>query len=167
MALGNRTHDVSRTSCSFGGDLVTHFAGSDKRKYREVARTPIFQPYANAREWKWLLEECENVKYELGKFWEPVRMRTPLFWKYEKALGSLELLLLHCLNLGFRIDLQQDLISAPSLKNYWEVTGIPEGQVHKVAVRLNSKYMPEELYQKDRLMWCLYILALDPVEQSS
>lgn len=140
---------------------------SNSRKYQEIARILIYQQYANAREWKWVLEECENVKYEYGKSWDPVRVGKPLFWKYEKALGSLELLLLHCLNSGSRLDLQQDLASAPSFKDYWEVTEITEGPVHRVVVRLRNKYKLEELYEKDRLMWCLYILALEPVEQSS
>ena len=142
---------------------------SDKRKYQEIARALIYQQHANAREWewKWTLEEYENVKYERGKSWDPIRVKKPLFWKYENTLGSLMLLLLHCLNSGSHLDLQQDVASAPSFKDYWEVTEITEGLVHTVSVRLKKKYKLEELYEKDRLMWYSYVLALDPVEQSS
>ena len=115
------------------------------------------QAVFQARNWQWLLDECQNVKRELGRGGSEIGSGRPLSREYERALGSLRAMLERSRNY-YQSSLNRFLIKSPAFSNVFKVTDTTHGQllgpVMKISLRDYST-----LYRDDRIGWCLFQLT--------
>ncbi|CAF9921472.1 hypothetical protein IMSHALPRED_005180 [Imshaugia aleurites] len=114
-----------------------------------------------ARDWKWIHDECQNVKEEAkkaGVFKKTVVDASP---RYERALGYLLLLLEQELK-DTQHSLERVMWKSPAFQTHFHfqvfnIENIPLR--HRMKILLND---PQNLYHRDRLAWCLFMLTIEP-----
>ena len=132
-------------------------------KYGNIALSVSYQRFAKARVWRWLLEELHNVKSVQDKLSVEARTARLLPLDYQLALSCLYWSVHYLLENGSSVDLREYIGIAPSFQKYWSFTQVPGNP------KLYSAEMKEDLgvlFEKDHLMWCLYIVTLPPSEQA-
>ena len=137
---------------------------SRKTKFSDMAMHLTYYHFHNAREWQWLLEECQNAKHEYVALRDKIHVGERLPPTYERALGCLDASLLNSLRTGSRFDLRRVLATVPSFQEYWEMTenlGDATRIVMEMKKGVNLKYM----HEKDRLLWCICVLSMEPDDQ--
>ena len=102
-----------------------------------------------AREWQWLLEECQTVKSEAVKSEAKVRPGEPLPVGYERALSGLHYLLWQA-QYQCQVSLSKLFMKSPAFQSIMEVRGL--GEDHKGSWALGFNYKNySQLYQEDRM----------------
>ena len=132
-------------------------------KYGNIALSVSYQRFAKTRVWRWLLEELDNVKSVQDKYSVEARSAKLLPLEYQVALSCLDSSVYYLLENGSRVDLREYIGIAPSFQKYWNYTQVPGNP------KLYNAEMKENLgvlFEKDHLMWCLYLVTLKPSEQA-
>ena len=132
-------------------------------KYSNIALSVSYQRFAKTRVWRWLLEELHYVKSVQDKFSVEARSAWLLPLEYQLALSCLDSSVYYLLENGSRVDLREYIGIAPSFQKYWNYTQVPGNP------KLYNAEMKENLgvlFEKDHLMWCLYLVSLKPSEQA-
>ena len=132
-------------------------------KYSNITLSVSYQRFVKTRAWRWLLEELHNVKSVQDKYSVEARTTWLLPLEYQLALSCLNSAVYHLLENGSRVDLREYVGIAPSFQKYWNFTQVPGDP------KLYTAEMKESLgvlFEKDRLMWCLYLVTLKPSEQA-
>ena len=131
-------------------------------KYSNIALSVSYQRFAKTRVWQWLLEELRNLKSVQDKFSVEERTSRLLPLEYQIALACVDSSVWTLLKSGSREDLREYIGIAPSFQKYWNYTQVPGNP------KLYNAVMKENLgvlFEKDHLMWCLYLVSLPPSEQ--
>ncbi|CAF9919707.1 hypothetical protein IMSHALPRED_004705 [Imshaugia aleurites] len=128
-----------------------------KQKFDNIGLIMTIKVAVQAREWQWLLEECQNVKQELQRSASKIGPGEPLPKGYERALGSLEMMLEKALVFN-QLNLKRFLIKSPAFSKVFKVTGTAQQQ------HLGPGFMIEvrdytTLHRDDRIGWCLFQLT--------
>ena len=134
-------------------------------KYCNIALSVSYQRFSKARDWRWLLEELHNVKNVHDKWSVEARSARLLPLEYQLALSCLDSTLSDTLENGSRVDLREYLGIAPSFQKYWNFAQDP-GNPKLYMAEMKEKNRLDVLFEKDRLMWCLYLVTLPPSEQT-
>ena len=93
------------------------------------------------------------------------RTARSLPWEYQVALSCLSSTLSETLENGSRVDLREYIGIAPSFQKYWSFTQDPGNpKLYNAEMKENGRL--DVLFEKDRLMWCLYLVTLQPSEQT-
>ena len=108
-----------------------------------------------ARDWKWIHEECQNVKEEATNAVVDSSSR------YERALGYLLLLLEQELK-DTKHSLERVMWKSPAFQSHFHfhvlnIENIP--LENRMGIVLKD---PQNLYHRDRLAWCLFMLTVEP-----
>ena len=132
-------------------------------KYGNIALSVSYQRFAKTRVWRWLLEELHNVKSVQAKFSVEERTSWLLPPEYQLALSCLDTTVYGLLENGSRMDLREYVGIAPSFQKYWSFTQVPGNpKLYNAVMNQNVGV----LFEKDRLMWYLYLVTLNPSEQA-
>lgn len=122
----------------------------------------LFKEVITYWRWKWLKDECQNVKSLQDRFRDSICQGQPLPAMYEEALGALELLLDNLVNLRVG-DLAMQLAHRPGFSSYYTFTSMEGGAI------IDSYRKPgiftKETYEQDPLFWCLTQLTGDTKSQ--
>ncbi|CAD6587437.1 MAG: hypothetical protein ASARMPRED_003099 [Alectoria sarmentosa] len=134
-----------------------------KQKFDNIGFIMTTKVVLEARDWQWLLDECQNVKRELQRSDSEIGCGKPLPEEYEKALGSLEKMLGRALAYH-QLNLKRFLIRSPAFSKVFKVTGTVQQQ------HLGPGFILElrdytTLHRDDRIGWCLYQLMSNFDEQ--
>lgn len=138
---------------------------SPKEKMNNIGYIMTVKMVTQARDWQWLLEECRIVKMIMG---EP-EAKTPvgklLSFKYERALCGLEYLLRKAQS-WYQVSLSKLFLKSQAFQSIMEVTASGKDHRDSWALGFNFKEYPQ-IYQKDRIAWCLYNLMKDPKDANT
>ncbi|CAD6583966.1 MAG: hypothetical protein ASARMPRED_001565 [Alectoria sarmentosa] len=137
----------------------------DSTKYCNIALNVSYQRFSKTRSWRWLLEELHNVKKEHDKLSVEVRTAKALPAEYQLALSCLDSTLFTNLKDGSRVDLREYIGIAPTFQKYWTFAQEP-GNPKRYTADMKERGRLDVLFEKDRLMWCLYLVTLAPSEQA-
>ena len=132
---------------------------SPKEKMNNIGYIMTVKVAIQARDWQWLLEECQAVKKQIGKPEAKTRVGEPFPVEYERTLCGL-LYLLREAQTGYQHSLQRLLLKSKSFQSIMEVKAIGKDHRGSWALGFDFKDYPQ-LYQKDRTGWCLYNLTKD------
>ncbi|KAF6227588.1 hypothetical protein HO173_012117 [Letharia columbiana] len=128
-----------------------------KEKFDNIGFIMTLKVILQARDWQWLLEECQNVKRELQRSGSEIGPGKPLPKEYERALGSLEMMLRRSLPYH-QLNLKRHLIRSPDFSKVFKVTGTAQQQLLGTALILELRDYTT-LHRDDRIGWCLYQLT--------
>lgn len=93
--------------------------GTAKMKWDNVAYIMTIQVMAQARDWQYLLDECEIVKQECLRSKTDICTGWPLPARYERALGSLQMLLKRAASMQ-RMTLMRLILKSPAFQSKWK-----------------------------------------------
>ena len=128
-----------------------------KEKLGNVCFIVTIKALIQARDWQWILEECQAVKAELVKSKAGVQCGKPLPASYEKALGSLQRML-EIARSDHQSNLRRLMLKLPQFREVFKIVSCGEvplfGSFHFFDAKDYST-----LYEKDRIGWCLYHLV--------
>ena len=113
-----------------------------------------------ARDWQWLLDECQAVKKRMVVLDAKLRMREPLPVDYEIALWGLQYLLRKA-QTWYQESLSRLILKSPAFQSMMQVTAVGKDYRDSWALGFDFKDY-SQLYRKDRTGWCLYNLTKDP-----
>lgn len=130
-----------------------------KQKFDNIGLIMTIKVVVQAREWQWLLDECQNVKRELQKSEREIRPGKPLPKEYERALVSLDGLLRGAL-CYHQSNLKRFLIRSPAFSKVFKVTGTTQHQHFGTGFILELRDYTT-LHRDDRIGWCLFQLTQD------
>lgn len=134
-------------------------------KANNLATLITTRPVTEARGWREIYEQCQNIEKE-AMFAAPstdtVGYLSP---RYEKALGHLLFLLREELE-DMQVNLRRCMRKSPVFQPYfefktWQTEDSPIAQGYAIVPR-----EPETLYHRDRLAWCLFMLTVEPMTYS-
>ena len=149
------THHEATWFDKVGGGSRHQFTA--KQKLDNIGFIMTIKVVLGARDWRWLLEECQNVKRELQMSGSEIGPGKPLPQGYESALGSLESMLLR--SLGYhQINLKRVLLRSPAFSKVFKVTGIAQEQNLGTAMIVDLRDY-STLHRDDRIGWCLFQLT--------
>ena len=134
-----------------------------RQKFDNIGFIMTVKAVIQARDWQWLLDECQNVKRELQRSGSAVGPGKPLPEGYQRALGSLEIMLGQCLAYH-QSNLKGFLLRSPAFSKVFKVTGTAQQQYFGLAFKIELRDYTN-LYRDDRIGWCLYQLASNFDEQ--
>ena len=134
-------------------------------KYCNIALSVSYQRFSKRRSWRWLLDDLHNVKKEHDKWSVEARTAGILPLGYGITLSCLDSSLSYMLRNGSRVDLKEYLGTAPSFQKYWKFAQ-EAGNPKLYTAEMKERDRLDVLFEKDRLMWCLYLVTLDPSEQT-
>ena len=106
-----------------------------------------------ARDWGWVLEECQTLKNFMGGSGAKTCARGLLFPEYSRVLYGLHYLLVKAQS-WYRISLSQLFLKSRDFHSIWEVIGIGTDHKDNWVLGFNFNDYPQ-LYEEDRLGWCL------------
>ena len=115
-----------------------------------------------ARDWKWILDECQNVKEEAKKAEIFKKTVVDASSRYDRALGYLLLLLEQELK-DTQHSLERVMWKSPAFQSHFHfrVLNIEDIPLeHRMEIVLKD---PQNLYHRDRLAWCLFMLTVEPI----
>lgn len=130
-----------------------------KQKFDIIGLIMTIKVVVQAREWQWLLDECQNVKRELQKSEWEIRPGKPLPKEYERALISLDMMLRGALGYH-QSNLKRFLIRSPAFSKVFKVTGTAQHQHFGTGFILELRDYTT-LHRDDRIGWCLFQLTSD------
>lgn len=130
-----------------------------KQKFDNIGFIMTIKVILQARDWQWLLDECHNVKQELQRSESEICPGRPLPKEYERALGSLEMMLRKALAYH-QLNLKRFLVRSPAFSKVFKVSGTAKHQ------HLGTAFIVElrdytTLHRDDRIGWCLFQLTAD------
>lgn len=132
---------------------------SPKDKMDKIGYIMTVKVVIQARDWQWLLEQCQTVK---GKMIQPearTRVGEPLPVEYERALCGLQYLLRKAQS-WYQDSLSRLFLKSQAFRSITEVTAI--GKDYRDSWTLGFEFKDySQLYRKDRLGWCIYNLSKD------
>ena len=132
---------------------------SPKDKMDNIGYIMTVKVVIQARNWQWLLEECQTVKGKMIQLEEKTRVGEPLPVEYERALCGLQYLLRKAQS-WFQDSLSRLFLKSQAFQSIMEVTAI--GKDYRDSWALGFKFKDySQLYRKDRLGWCTYNLSKD------
>ena len=134
-----------------------------KEKFDNIGFIMTVKVLIHARDWQWLLEECQIVKLQLLKSGSKIGPGKPLPKEYERALGSLEKMLERYLAYH-QMNLKRSLIRSPAFSNVFKVIGTAEDQILGTGLKVDLRDY-STLFLQDRIGWCLYQLTSSPSER--
>lgn len=112
-----------------------------------------------ARDWQWLVEQCQTFKRSMGEPEAKTCMGQPLPFQCERACSGLQYLLEEA-QTWYQVSLSKFFLKSQAFHSTLEVTAMGKDQRDSWALGFNFKDYPQ-LYQKDRIGWCLYNLTKD------
>lgn len=135
---------------------------TSKQKLDNIAVIMTIKVVLQARDWQWLSDECQNAKRELQRSELEIGPGKPLPEDYERALGSLGMLLEKSWA-DQQLNMKRLLVRSPAFSKVFKVTGTVQQQ------HLGSGFVFElrdyaTLFRDDRIGWCLFHLASNPEE---
>ena len=133
---------------------------SPKNKMDNIGYIMTVTVAIQARDWQWLLEECQAVKIIMGKPEARTRMGEPFLVEYERALCGLQYLLREVQTLNLHA-LEKLFLKSPSFSSIVEVKALGKDDRNSWALDFGFKEDYSQLYRKDRTGWCLYNLTKD------
>ncbi|CAD6580474.1 MAG: hypothetical protein ASARMPREDX12_009578 [Alectoria sarmentosa] len=133
---------------------------SPKDKMDNIVYIMTVKVAIQARDWQWLLEECQAVKRHIGEPKAKARAGELLPLAYERALCGLQYLL-HKAQSWYQASLSKLFLKSQAFKSVMKVTAIGKDHRDSWALGFNLKDY-SQLYRKDRIGWCLYNLTKDP-----
>ena len=128
-----------------------------KQKFDNIGFIMTIKVVLGARDWQWLLEECQNVKRELQRGGSDIGPGKPLTREYERALGSLEMMLWRLLG-SHQVNLKRVLIRSTAFSKVLKVTAIAQQQQFGTVMIIEPRDYPN-LLRDDRIGWCLFQLT--------
>jgi len=111
-------------------------------------------------QWQWVFEECANVRVQYLRFRDSIHPGERLPSEYDRALGALELLLVNQMHHWAR-HLTAFIPDRPGFRHAYNHDHSVPGQV---SYQRTLRTPQGELFEKDRLDWCLTQL-LGPPDQ--
>ena len=136
---------------------------SPKDKMDNIGYIMTVKVVIQARDWQWLLEECQNVKRIVEESEANTHMGMPLTFLHETALCGLHYLLRESQS-WFQSSLSKLFLKSQVFHSLMEVTAVGKDDRDSWALGFNFKNYPQ-LYQKDRIGWCLYNLTKNPQDK--
>ena len=134
-------------------------------KYRNVALSVSYQRFSKTRSWRWLLDGLHNIMKEHDKWSAEVRTTILLPLKYGLTLSCLDSSLSGVPRSCSRVDLKEYPGTAPSSKKYWDYAQ-EAGNPKLYTAEMKESNRVDVLFEKDRLMWYLFLVTLPPSEQT-
>ena len=134
---------------------------SPKEKAENIGYAVTVNMAIQARDWGWILKECQTLKI-MGGSGANICPGDVLPLEYTKVLCGLEHLLLKAQSWS-QTSLSQLFIKSRNFHSIGEVIGIGKDHRGNLVLGFNFKDYPQ-LYEEDRLGWCLYNLAKDVKE---
>ena len=132
---------------------------SPKDKMDNIGYIMTVKVVIQARDWQWLLDECQTVK---GKMIQPeakTRVGEALLVEYERALCGLQYLLRRAQS-WYQDSLSRLFLKSQAFQSITEVTAIGKNYRDSWALGFEFKDY-SQLYRKDRLGWCIHNLSKD------
>ncbi|KAM0798500.1 hypothetical protein BDR22DRAFT_375830 [Usnea florida] len=130
-----------------------------KQKCDNIGFIMTIKVVHEARDWQWLLSECQNVKRERDKSDSGIGPGKPMTESYERALSSLASLLWNS-QVYHQKNLERFLIRSPAFTKLFKITGIARPQDLGTVFSTEVKDYAT-LLRNDRIGWCLYQLKSD------
>ncbi|KAH8683022.1 hypothetical protein BGZ60DRAFT_399197 [Tricladium varicosporioides] len=130
--------------------------------------TELFKDIGSYWRWNWIKSECEYVKSVHNRFRDSIHPGKPLPPVYDKALGSIELLLVN--EVIYRgIQFGKEMPHRPGFSHKWTFKWRPDcGPVEFQLQRKASAEVEQKiLYEKDPLEWCLSQMQAKPDTQTN
>lgn len=133
---------------------------SSKYKMDNIGYIMTVKVVIQARDWQWLLEECQAIKEIMKEPDTDTHDGGSLPVRYESAIGGLQYLLQEAQS-WYQGSLSKLFLKSPSFHSIMEVTATGKDHRNSWALGFDFKNY-SQLYQRDRLCWCLYNLTKDP-----
>lgn len=133
---------------------------SPKDKMDNVGYIMTVKLVIQARDWQWLLEQCQAVKTQMGKPGAKTRVGELFPVDYERALCGLQYLLREA-QTWYQDALLRLFVKSKSFSSIMQVKALGEDPRNSWALGFDFKDY-SQLYHKDRIGWCLYNLTKDP-----
>ena len=151
-----------------GLDAMKHFTAKEKRD--NIGYIVTIDALMRARDWQWILEECEKVKTEEMRHEAEIIETKATFGRalppgYEDALGSLYKLIHKAWN-DRKTSLRRDITKFPEFQNIYKVTGIADSVIGKLTIH-DFAGKPAKLFSNDRIAWCLFELCREDINMVS
>ena len=131
-----------------------------KEKMDNIGYIMTVKMVIQARDWQWLLEECQTFKKKLDEPVLETEMGDSLPVEYVRAMCGLQYLLQEA-QTWYQNNLSRLLLKSQAFHSIMEPTAIGKDPRDSWALAFNFKDY-SQLYDKDRTGWCLYNLAKDP-----
>lgn len=133
---------------------------SPKDKMDNIGYIMTVKVVIQAREWQWLVEQCQAVKTQMEKPESKTRVGELFPVEYERALCGLQYLLREA-QTRYQDGLSRLFLKSKSFSSIMEAKAL--GKDHRDSWALGFDFKDySQLYQKDRISWCLYNLTKDP-----
>lgn len=133
---------------------------SAKEKMDNIGFIITVKLLIQARDWQWLLEECQTVKRIIGNPKAKTLVGELLPSDCERALCGLKYFLRKA-QTWHQVNLHKSFFKSPAFQSVMQVKATGKDQRGSWALGFDFKDY-SQLYQKDRLSWCLYNLTKDP-----
>jgi len=133
--------------------------GARRQDAHQIIGVELSRDAGFSFQWQWVLEECENVRVQYQRFRDCIHPgeRLP---EYDRALGALELLLVNQMH-HWAKHLTAFIPDRPGFRHAYSHDHSVPGQV---SYQRTLRTPQGELFEKDRLDWCLTQL-LGPPDQ--
>lgn len=138
---------------------------SPKEKMDNIGYIMTVKVVIQARDWQWLLEQCQAVKTQMGKPGAKTRVGEQFPVEYERALCGLQFLLREA-QIWYQDSLLRLFLKSQSFSSIMEVKALGKDHRDSWALGFDFKDHPQ-LYRKDRIGWCLYNLTKDPRDMNT
>lgn len=133
---------------------------SSKDKMDNIGYIMTVKVVIQARDWQWLLGQCQAVKTQMGMPEARTCVGQMFPVEYERALCGL-LYLLREAQTWYQDSLSKLFLKSKAFQSTVEVIAL--GQDHRDGWVLGFDFKDySQLYQKDRIGWCLFNLTKDP-----
>ena len=138
---------------------LSHVHRISTTKHDNIACILTIGTFQRARDWNYLLEQCQIVKQERETYVSKPHIGTKLPKSYEQALGCLKFLLSRAWK-EYQMELLKTMVKSEAFGSSYEAleTGLWDNVA--TAVKFNIKEY-HTLWDNDRIGWCLYWLTRD------
>jgi len=134
--------------------------GARRQDAHQIIGVELSRDAGFSFQWQWVLEECENVRVQYQRFRDCIHPGERLPPQYDRALGALELLLVNQMH-HWAKHLTAFIPDRPGFRHAYSHDHSVPGQV---SYQRTLRTPQGELFEKDRLDWCLTQL-LGPPDQ--
>ena len=138
---------------------------SPKEKAENIGYIMTVKMVVQARDWGWVLEECQALKKFMGGSAANTSAGGLLPSEYARVLGGLRYLLLKARS-WYQISLSQLFLKSREFHSIREVIGIGKNHEDNWVLGFNFRDYPQ-LYKEDRLGWCIYNLTKDVTDRNT
>ncbi|KAL8833660.1 MAG: hypothetical protein Q9170_004146 [Blastenia crenularia] len=146
-------HERAKYHESRWGDFAKLYRLTKRRKYSNIAFVMTIKALIRARDWQWILEECQDVKQLLDSCVDDIGMERSLPLRCSNALVALTMLLRKN-EFNYKGNLNRCLLRSEGFGSMFELTHI--GDLSKPAWAFGYDLRdPKTLYKRDRTGWCL------------